>query len=45
MKALPPCFTLGQLLEAAEQRSLSAQLSYAHLQTLKHAGSVADDGF
>ena len=45
MKGLPSRFTLGQFLEAAEQRSLPAQQSYAYLQALKRVGSVEDDGF
>ena len=45
IKALPPRFSLGEFLEAAERRGLPAQESYAHLQTLKRAGSVEDDGF
>ena len=45
VKSLPLRFTLGEFLEKAEQRGLPAQQSYVYLQTLKHAGTVVDDGF
>ena len=45
LKALPRRFTLGQLLEAGERRGLPARQSFNHLQALKRAGAVDDDGF